>query len=40
MIELQKVSKLFGALCVLDNVSLTVEPGETLCIIGDRKSVV
>jgi polar amino acid transport system ATP-binding protein len=38
VIELEEVSKFFGALCVLDKVSLTVGAGETLCIIGPSGS--
>ncbi len=33
-IEFEHVSKSFGDLCVLDDVSFGVYPGETLCILG------
>ncbi len=33
-IEFEHVSKSFGSLCVLDDVSFAVYPGETLCILG------
>ena len=34
MIELKEVSKSYGAANVLTNISLTVEPGEFVCITG------
>ncbi|MGA8151069.1 MAG: ATP-binding cassette domain-containing protein [Terriglobales bacterium] len=33
-IEFKDVSKSFGTKCVLDNVSFSVMPGETVCILG------
>ena len=37
-IQLENVSKAFGALTVLDGVNLTIEPGESLAIIGQSGS--
>ena len=34
LIRMEHIHKNFGPLQVLDDVSLTVEPGEVVCIIG------
>ena len=38
MIEIEDLHKRFGSVCALDGVSLTVQPGEVVCLIGPSGS--
>ena len=39
-VRVEHLTKSFGNLLVLDDISFDVKEGEFLCIVGDRKSVV
>ena len=39
-LELQGITKSYDTVQVLQTINLTVEEGEFICLLGDRKSVV